>query len=188
MTKEAAMPDEEQVQETGEDEKVRKFDLWTSQRLIALGFDPLTPVYATRGGFDHDIIRDALFESLHSDPTMIPFEWEPYHKGSPACIFPMEVELIQVVRVPCDPEDARKDEGDSYIEPEWYLRGWLGRCSLNPSGEIVRMHAYISQIIDVHGDMEPSGWVQVLREQPSKTRPFSLDGQLIKGTDYPVLT
>jgi hypothetical protein len=179
------MADEEQAQIAAEDKEVWKIDLWTSQRLIALGFDPLTPVYTSEGGFDPDVIRDALFEGYHTEPVLIPFEWAPFHKGADACTFPMEIELIQVVRVPSDPED--EDEDDFYIEPEWYLRGWLGPCNLNLTGEIIRMHAYISVAHD-DGSMSRSAYVQVLREQPSKARPFSLDGQLIKGTDYPTLT
>lgn len=181
------MADEEQAQTTGEDEEVRKLDLWTSQRLIALGFDPLTPVYNSHNGFDPNVIRDALFEGYHTDPVLIPFEWAPYRKGSPMCTFPMEVELIQIVRVPCDPDDTREDESDFHIEPAWYLRGWLGPCNLNPTGETIRMHAYISVAHD-DDSMPKSAYVQVLREQPSKARPFSLDGQLVKGTDYPTLT
>jgi hypothetical protein len=181
------MVDEEQAQITGEDGEVRKLDLWTSQRLIALGFDPLTPVYDSNGGFDPNVIRDALFEGYHTDPVLIPFEWASYRKDSPTCTLPMEVELIQIVRVPCDPNDAREDESDFHIEPEWYLRGWLGPCDLNPTGATIRMQAYISVAHD-DGSIPKSAYVQVLREQPSKTRPFSLDGQLIKETDYPTLT
>jgi hypothetical protein len=173
------MADEEQVHEKlgltpGED--VPRLELDRSQRLIALGFDPLATVYVVEGGFDQNMIVDATFEGSRSQPRTIPFPYKYGESGNrSSVVLPMEVELIQIVWVHYD-----GDEGNRYVDdlPEWYIRGWL-KCELNPSGDAVRMHAYIGTLDQE--DCPSTAYLQMLRERPTKAPPYSLDGRLLLG-------
>jgi hypothetical protein len=174
------MVDEEQAPEKlgpipGEESP--RLELDYSQRLIALGFDPLATVYIVEGGFNQSMISDAVFEGSRSHPRTIPFTYKCGESGDrSSVVLPMEVELIQVVWVP-----YAGDDGNRYVDdlPEWYIRGWLPQCELNPDGDPVRMHAYIGTL-DQEG-CPSTAYLQMLREQPARSPTFSLDGRLLVG-------
>jgi hypothetical protein len=158
-------------------EHVPRLELDYSQRLIALGFDPLATVYIVEGGFDQSMISDAVFDGSRSHPRTIPFPYEYGELGNrSSVVIPMEVELLQLVWVHYD-----GDDGNRYVDdlPEWYIRGWLSMNQLNPDGDPVRMHAYIGTL-DQEG-CPSTAYLQMLREQPAKTPAFSLDGRLLLG-------
>lgn len=183
------MPDTEQAQVN----RVGRLGLEESQRLLALGFDPIAPVYASYTGFDVDRIADALFQSEFSRPALVPFEWHDGLKGSAPVILPMEVEIVQRVLVTAI-SNVGENSGKRFdcLEPEWYLRGLLAQSQLNPNGEVVRMHAYI-HVLEPEPPDNPEGAdnsasIQVLHELPSRTPRFSFDGRVIEGEGYPTLT
>jgi hypothetical protein len=146
-----------------------------SQRLIALGFDAQAPVYGV-GEFNRAMLVDATFETTRSQPRVIPFSY--YHGPNPwqrtRVILPMEVELLQVVRVHYDAGGVRCVSE----EPEWYIRGWLGQCEINPDGNPVRMHTYIAELD--REQLNSMAYVQMLRERPTQAPAFSLDGLLLE--------
>ncbi len=166
------MSDKEQVRVVTEE--FLRCDMDLSQRLIALGFDPQIPLYAVQGGFSQRMISDALFEGTLSEPGAVPFSYR-YGKdwsNRSSVDLPMEVESIQIVWVQLGGVHNYDDL------PEWYIRGWLGQSSLNPDGEPIRMHAYISQANDTP-ECPATARVQMVRKQPSRQRRFSLNGELL---------
>lgn len=169
-----------------------RLTLEESQRLLALGFDPVAPVYASYTGFDIDRIADALFQSEFSRPVLVPFEWSDGLKDSVPVILPMEVEIVQRVLVTAI-ANVGENSGQRFncLSPEWYLRGLLAQSQLNPDGEVVRMHAYIHELEPEPGDnpeeADNCASIQVLRELPSRMPRFSFDGRVVEGDSYPVL-
>ncbi|HEY7829531.1 MAG TPA: hypothetical protein VIC06_03080 [Solirubrobacteraceae bacterium] len=173
------MSDKEQVQATGEDEEVRKLDLDESQRMIALGFDPVAPVYVSNREYSSEAILKALTCTERGKPHTVGFGIEV--RDAEDCILPMEIELLQVVF----PTNLDRETGqpDTWDDPAWYLRGYLGRCPVNPNGEVVRMHVYTHEL------HEHERWaeIQIVRELPIRYPAISLDGQLIYGRGRPCI-
>ncbi len=155
--------------------EVPRLELDRSQRLIGLGFDPQATVYVIQGGFDQSMIVDAMFEGLRSQPRPIPFSYRyGDYRDQSAITLPMEVELVQVVWV-----HYQADNGTRHVDdrPEWYIRGWLGQCEINPDHDSVRMHAYVGTLDEPA--CPSTAYLQMLREQPTKAPAFSLDGLLV---------
>jgi hypothetical protein len=181
------MPHAEQVQYPAEEVR-GGLGIEESQRLLALGFDPVAPVYHSTSGFDPDRIRDTLFEGDFRDPVLLPFEWHDGLKGSTPVILPMEVEIVQRVFVTfIASQGERKGERVNNKQPEWYLRGLLAKSQLNPHGEVIRMHAYIHWMQLDGDDFDNSARIQILRELPTRTPPVSYDGWIAIGESYPTL-
>ena len=171
------MPDEEQVRETATQPMVdMKMHVVESQRLIALGFDPMAPVYSATRGYSEEAITQAVFYGERGNRKTVDFGVELQGRD---CVLPMEIDLVQVVFVTeFDSETGRPDHFD---DPAWYLRGHLGRCDLNPAGEVIRMHAYTHQLTEG----EPSAHLQIVRELPIKIPALSLDGCLSESFGHP---
>lgn len=169
------MPDEEQVQTAGKPERTSELHVVESQRLIALGFDPTAPIYESNDGCSEEAIAKALFGSDRDKPHTIPFNIQTRDED---CVLPMEVELVQVVYVTS--WDVEAGQPDPFPDPAWYLRGYLGRCDINPTGEVVRMHAYT---FELRNDLEAT--VQIVRELPVKIPAISLNGQLVQSFGHP---
>jgi hypothetical protein len=146
-----------------------KMHLGHSQRLIALGFDPNAPVYSASRGWSEEAITQAVFGGERGNRKTVDFRVEMRDED---CVLPMEIDLIQVVFV----TEPDSDTGQliHYPDQAWYMRGYLGRCDVNPDGEVVRMHAYTHEL----GDGEPSVDLQIVREIPVKIPALSLDGCL----------
>jgi hypothetical protein len=171
------MPDKEQVRETATqpmaDSKMHPVE---SQRLIALGFDPLAPVYDATRGYSEEAITQALFYGLRHERKTVDFQVE-LRNGD--CVLPMEIELLQVVFV--TEFDHETGQPDHFNNPAWYLRGHLGRCDINPNGEVIRMYAYTHEL----AEGELSAYLQIVREVPVKIPALSLDGCLTESFGRP---
>ena len=166
------MADEEQTQVARLADGMYRVDPELSQRLIALGFDPVALVYISTNGFTQEAITRALFMSRRHEPEVVQFNIEV--RDAEDCVLPMEIELLRTLFV----TDLNRETGepDPWNDPRWYLRGHLGRCSLNPNGEVIRMHAYITDLIE--GDRYAE--IQIVRETPVRNPAISLDGQLVQ--------
>lgn len=184
------MPDTEQAQHSGEEaHRGGRLSFQESQQLLAVGFDPVAPVYGSYSGYDPDRIRDALFEGDFRDPVLVPFEWHDGLKGSKPLILPMEVEIVQRVLVAfIASKGEHKGKRVDNKQPEWYLRGLLAKSQLNPNGEVIRMHAYIHRMEFDDDVQDTAATIQVVRELPRRAPPVSLDGWVVESEGYPTLT
>jgi hypothetical protein len=173
------MADSEQARNTATQPMAdSKMQLGDSQRLISLGFDPNAPVYTATHGYSQEAITQALFGGKRGNRKTVDFQIE-LRDGD--CVLPMEINLIQVVFVTdLDPDTGQPDH---FNDPAWYMRGHLGRCEINPDGEIIRMHAYTHEL----DDGEPSVDLQIVREVPVKIPALSLDGCLIESFRRPTI-
>ncbi len=171
------MPDEKQVREMATQPMAdSKMHLGESQRLIALGFDPLAPVYNATHGYSEEAITQAVFYGLRHERKTVDFQVEL--RGGD-CVLPMEIELLQVVFV--TEHDDETGQPDHFEDPAWYLRGYLGGCDLNPNGEVIRMHAYTHEL----AEGELSAYLQIVQEVPVKIPALSLDGCLTESFGHP---
>lgn len=113
-----------------EAEDQRKFEPAESERLIALGFDPATSVYAVGNpDFNMADVRQALFQGTYLHPQTIPLVYD-----SGDWNLPVVPELIQATYYVVESRSGRADL------PNWYVRGHLPLSGFNPTQPPCTVH------------------------------------------------
>lgn len=153
----------------------RMFSVVESERLIALGFDPATPVY----GFDNPDfnladVKQALFQSTYQKPGLLPLLSGDPLDGPRLYVVP---ELIQVTFYVTDGFCGRGNP------PNWYVRGYLPQSGLNPTQPLCTVHMeLILARIDDPDQVETVNY-QLVADAP----PTASSRQLVRATGEPLL-
>lgn len=109
----------------------QKFSAAESERLIALGFDPTTPVYAIGNPeFNLADVKQALFQGTYQEQKLFPL-LSSEHVGHRLYVVP---ELIQATFYVTDGFCGRGNL------PNWYVRGYLPQSGLNPDQPLCTVH------------------------------------------------
>jgi hypothetical protein len=178
------MPDQTHAQPTATN-AARTLDPELSQKLIALGFDPETPVYEGSDWFKQTTIRRGLFES-RPGPVFHDFggtNWElPTPEEREASTWRATV-LVELATFRYE-TDTRGGNGPNnrLREPQLYIRGFLTDTATDAEPDAPRVHV----LIDLHEYDEDrpnaTAYFQVVEDEPS---PPESDTVLVLGEGAP---
>jgi hypothetical protein len=154
------MPDQKQAQPTAGN-AARTLDPELSRQLIALGFDPKAPIFASHDWSNHTDIHRKLFDAGRPGPVILKFgstDWDrPTHEEREASTWTANV-LVELVTALFE-TDTQADDRSRKVPP-FYIRGFLTDTATDSPPDAPRVHAFVEQ-----HDGE---------EMPSKTAYFQL--------------
>jgi hypothetical protein len=168
------MPDQEQAQPTAGN-AVRTLDPELSRQLIALGFDPKTPIFVADGWFTHTAINRALFMAGRPGPVILEFgatDWETEGLTHEQRKERSWLAPVLVDRVTAQFETDTRAGDDHRKVPEFYIRGFLTKTATDSAPDAPRVHV----LVDTHDYDDPpneTAYVQVVHE-PSPPDPDAL--------------
>lgn len=153
-----------------------------SRILLALGFDPLSPVYFAEEGFTEDELRFAMFEAPRSSDSAGDVDFTGDVNGVIFYLY-MQLKSIQLHWV------QSRRSGDDRVDPCWYLQGFvIPDSEYNPNSLPIQMHAAIWSFPDPNQD-NPEGageaYVQIVQPPTNERLRYLGDDGLLLAKEPP---